>query len=74
MIDSEIFSIITLIIMLIGLGYVYLTLQDCGVILDRMKENCKSMMKACDSATSDLGELDEIQKDLKRRNKKTKVK
>jgi len=26
------------------------------------------------SATSDLGELDEIQKDLKRRNKKTKVK
>ena len=74
MIDSEIFSIITLIIMLIGLGYVYLTLQDCGVILDRMKENCKSMMKACSRISSDLGELDEIQKDLKRRNKKTKVK
>jgi hypothetical protein len=74
MIDSEIFSIITLTIILIGLGYVYLTLQDCGVILDRMKRNCKTMMKVCDSATSDLGELDEIQKDLKRRNKKTKVK
>ena len=74
MIDSEIFSIITLTIILIGLGYIYLTLQDCCVILYRMKENCKSMMKACDSATSDLGELDEIQKDLKRRNKKRKVK
>jgi len=77
MIDKEIFETLALIsslIVLLGLGYVYFTLQSCKVILDRMKQNCKTMMKVCDSATKDIVELDEIQKDLKRRNKKTKVK
>ena len=41
-------DIIVLTIIIIGLAYVYITLQDCSIILDRMKKNCKTMIKILD--------------------------